>query len=176
MRLPSSLVAFAIVPVLALAAGCGTTSAGGADPDVTPPGAREPAARLSVPALDGDGTLAVGAPNARPTVVNMWASWCGPCKEEMPAVQRFAQTHPDVRVIGVAVNDQVADARAFAKEVGVRFPLGFDADDRVADAYAVSGLPTTVVLDTQGRLAATWPGPVTAADLQRLTAAVAKSG
>lgn len=176
MRKSPIIAAFALMPVLALIAGCGATTAGGSDPDVTPPASREVAARLTVPALDGDGTIAVGVPGPRPTVVNMWASWCGPCKEEMPAVQRFAQSHPDVRVIGIAVNDQQSDARAFAKEVGVSFPLGFDADDRVADAYAVSGLPTTVVLDTQGRLAATWPGPVTGADLTRLTSAVAKSG
>lgn len=87
-------------------------------------------------------------------------------------MQRFATTHPGVRVVGVAVDDQIDDARAFAKEVGVRFPLGFDTDHEVADAYAVSGLPTTVVLDRQGRLAATWPGPVTDADLARLTSAL----
>lgn len=173
MRLPSSLIAFAIVPVLALAAGCGTTSAGGADPDVTPPGAREPAARLSVPALDGDGTLAVGAPNARPTVVNMWASWCGPCKEEMPAVQRFADANPGVRVVGIAVDDSPDAARDFAREVGVTFPLGVDEDDAVGDGYGVTGLPTTLVLDRSGRLAATWAGPVTEAELGRLTASLA---
>jgi thiol-disulfide isomerase/thioredoxin len=127
----------------------------------------------STPFAEGAGTLAVGVPGPRPTVINMWASWCGPCREEMPAVQRFASTHPDVRVVGVAVNDQTDDARAFAKEVGVQFPLAFDADHQVADAYAVSGLPTTIVLDREGRLAATWPGPVTDADLTRLTSALA---
>jgi thiol-disulfide isomerase/thioredoxin len=169
----SIVIALALVPAVVPLAGCGTSSAGGGDPAVVAPASREPAAHLSVPDLWGKGRIAVGTPGARPTVVNMWASWCGPCRQEMPAVQRFATSHPGVRVIGVAVNDQVDDARAFAKEVGVRFPLGFDADNQVADAYAVSGLPTTVVLDRTGRLAATWPGPVTDADLARLTAAVA---
>lgn len=173
MRIAPIVIALGLLPALIPLTGCGSSSAGGADPAIVAPAAREPAARLTVPALSGTGHIAVGFPNARPTVVNMWASWCGPCRQEMPAVQRFAQGHPGVRVIGVAVNDQVDDARAFAKEVGVTFPLGFDADGQVADAYAVSGLPTTVVLDRQGRLAATWPGPVTGADLARLTSALA---
>jgi hypothetical protein len=58
----------------------------------------------------------------------------------------------------------------------VTFPLGFDRGDAVANAYAVSGLPTTVVLDREGRLAATWPGPVTSADLARLTAPLVARG
>ena len=91
-------------------------------------------------------------------------------------MQQFATTHPAVRVVGVAVNDSVDDARAFAREVGVTFPLGFDRGDAVADAYAVSGLPITVVLDREGRLAATWPGPVTSADLARLTTPLVARG
>ena len=172
MRISPIVIALCCVPALAPLAGCGASSAGGTDPAIVAAASREAAANVSVPALSGTGRISVGAPNARPTVVNMWASWCGPCRQEMPAVQRFATTHPDVRVVGVAVNDQIDDARAFAKEVGVRFPLGFDADHQVADAYAVSGLPTTVVLDRQGRLAATWPGPVTDADLTRLTSSL----
>ena len=172
MRITPVVITLALLSVLLPVAGCGSSSAGGADPALVAAAAREPAANLAVPALSGTGTIAVGTPTARPTVVNMWASWCTPCRDEMPALQRFAATHPGVRVVGVAVNDQVDDARAFAKEVGVRFPLAFDADGRVADAYAVSGLPTTLLLDRRGRLAVTWPGPVTDADLARLTSAL----
>ena len=173
MRITPIVIALGLLPALVTVAACGSSSAGGADPAIVAPASREPAARVTVPALSGTGRIAVGFPGTRPTVVNMWASWCGPCRQEMPAVQRFAEGHPGVRVIGVAVNDQMDDARAFAKEVGVTFPLGVDADGKVADAYAVGGLPTTVVLDRQGRLAATWPGPVTGSDLARLTSAVA---
>lgn len=152
----------------ALLVGCGGVVGGESTSPVTPVAERPPAAHLRVPRLDGTGTLAIGAPSARPTVVNMWASWCGPCRKEMPDLQRFAQSHPDVRVVGVAVNDNADDARAFARQVGVRFPLGFDADHQVADTYGVSGLPTTVVLDRKGRVAVTWPGPI---NVQQLAAA-----
>ncbi len=175
MRISPITIVFALIPALALVAGCGTSSLGGGASDIVPSTSREPAAHLTVPALADQGTLAVGVPAARPTVVNMWASWCGPCRKEMPALQRFAAGHPGVRVIGVAVNDQMNDARAFATAVGVRFPLGFDIDHEVADAYAVTGLPTTVILDRQGRVAVTWPGPISAAELDRLTAQLGTS-
>ncbi len=90
-------------------------------------------------------------------------------------MQRFAASHPRVRVVGVAIDDTPDAAREFATEVGVRFPLGVDQGDRVADAYGVSGLPMTLILDRRGRLAATWAGPVTGMDLARLTSALRDS-
>lgn len=154
-------------------AGCGSSSAGGAAPEVLPEPDRAAAVPVEVPRLSGAGDLVIGRPGARPTVVNLWASWCGPCKEEMPAVQRFATANPGVRVVGIAIDDAPDAAREFAREVGVTFPLGVDEDDAVGDGYGVSGLPTTLVLDRQGRLAATWAGPVTEAELERLTSSLA---
>ena len=176
VRIPVILVALALVPAAAGLVGCGASVGGESAAQLVPTAQRESAAHLAVPMLEGAGSLAVGVPGPRPTVINMWASWCGPCRKEMPDVEQFATTHPAVRVVGVAVNDSVDDARAFAREVGVTFPLGFDRGDAVANAYAVSGLPTTVVLDREGRLAATWPGPVTSADLARLTAPLVARG
>ena len=140
---------------------------------MTPASDRPAAVPVSVPRLSGVGELTVGRPAARPTVVNLWASWCGPCRDEMPAVERFAKAHPDVRVVGVAIDDAPDAARQFARELEVTFPLGIDRDDRVGDAYGVTGLPTTLFLDRQGRLAATWAGPVTEAELGRISAGLA---
>lgn len=168
-----ALVALVVVVLGTLAlVGCGSSTAGGLAPEVIPEASREAATNLRVTALLGLGTIPVGTPGERPTVVNLWASWCRPCREEMPAVQRFAASHPDVRVIGVAIDDQPDAAREFAEELGVTFPLGIDDDDRLVAAYGVSGLPTTLVLDRRGRLAAMWAGPVTEADLERLMAPV----
>jgi len=167
-----SIIALVIAPAaaatMALASGCGSSSAGGAAAQVTPPADRPAAVPVSVPRLDGPGDLTIGRPGARPTVVNLWASWCGPCKEEMPAVQRFATATPGVRVVGIAVDDAPDAAREFAREVGVTFPLGVDSDDGVSDGYGFTGLPTTFLLDKEGRLASTWAGPVTEADLTTL--------
>lgn len=172
MRVARLVTLAIVVSLVTVVSGCGTSGAGGGSADVLSETEREPAARLAVPALRGAGMISIGVPSARPTVLNLWASWCGPCREEMPAVQRFARSHPGVRVVGVAINDAPDAAREFATEVGVRFPLGVDQGNRVADAYGVSGLPMTLIFDRRGRVAATWAGPITAADLERLTSAV----
>lgn len=172
MRLTRLAAAVIVASTVVALSGCGSAGAGGRRPDVLPPAEREPATRLAVPALRGGGTIPIGQPSSRPTVLNLWASWCGPCRQEMPEVQRFAASHPRVRVVGVAIDDTPEAAREFATEVGARFPLGVDQGDRVADAYGASGLPMTFILDRRGRLAATWAGPVTGADLARLTSAL----
>lgn len=166
------VIAPAAVAAAALATGCGSSSAGGGSAQVTPAADRPAAIPVSVPRLEGPGEITIGRPGARPTVVNLWASWCGPCKEEMPAVQRFATANPAVRVVGVAIDDAPDAAREFAREVGVRFPLGVDSDDGVSNGYGATGLPTTLLLDRQGRLASTWAGPVTEADLTTLVGAL----
>lgn len=164
------VLAPAVAAVAMLAAGCGSSVAGGGTPQVIPAADRPAAVAVSVPRLESPGEITIGRPGARPTVVNLWASWCGPCKDEMPAVQRFATATPGVRVVGVAIDDAPDAAREFAREVGVRFPLGVDSDDRVGDEFGVTGLPTTLLFDREGRLASTWAGPVTEADLTELVA------
>lgn len=164
-----------VLSAIALSA-CGSSLVGGAAPEVIPEAERGNATAVSVPGLPGPEVLTVGRPGARPTVVNLWASWCGPCKDEMPAVQKFASANPGVRVVGIAIDDSRDAAQRFATELGVRFPLGLDEDDRVGDGYGISGLPTTLLLDQQGRLASTWAGPVTQADLERLVAPLMGTG
>lgn len=166
------LSSLALAGSVLAASGCGG-SVSAVTPQVTPAADRPAAVPVSVPRISGTGDLTIGEPTARPTVVNLWASWCGPCKEEMPAVERFAAANPGVRVVGVAIDDAPDAAREFAREVGVSFPLGVDGDDRVGDEYGVTGLPTTLLLDRQGRLASTWAGPVTEADLEGLAAGLA---
>lgn len=174
---PRSAIAVVVGSAVAAAsaaalAGCGGSVIGGV-PEVLPPADRPAAVPVSVPRLSGGGDMAIGSPGARPTVVNLWASWCGPCRDEMPEVQRFAQANRGVRVVGVAIDDAPESARRFAREVGVTFPLAVDDRDRMGRAYGVTGLPTTLFLDRQGRLAATWAGPVTEAELARISAGLA---
>ena len=165
--IPAAAVAAAAAAAVGMSA-CGSSTTGAA-PEVQAAADRPDPVVVRVPRLTGGGSLEVGSPAERPTVVNLWASWCGPCREEMPAVEAFARSHPDVHVVGIAIDDTTDSAREFAREVGVTFPLGIDGEDAVGDGYGVTGLPTTLVLDRAGRLAATWAGPVTAADLSRLT-------
>lgn len=91
----------------------------------------------------------------RPVVVNIWASWCGPCRAEMPLLQAAAGSYGDDAVIlGVAANDDPDSARAFLKELGISYPNTFDATGEIHDVLDVRAFPTTYVFGADGTLRA----------------------
>ena len=85
-------------------------------------------------------------------VLNFWASWCGPCRWEMPAFERMHQEYGDkgVTFVGVAISDDPANAKAFADEIGVTYPIGADFDGRIARVYRPTSMPTTFFIDREG--------------------------
>ena len=94
--------------------------------------------------LDGDG---------RPVVLNFWASWCIPCRVEMPAIDAVARRRTDILFLGIAVQDAEPAARGFADEVGVSYPLGYDTDGTILEAYPILGLPATWIIAADGTVA-----------------------
>lgn len=104
----------------------------------------------------------------RPVVMNFWASWCVPCRQEMPALDAVARRHPEVLVLGVAVQDTDAAAREFAEEIAVSFPLGLDDDGVLVELYPTLGLPTTWFITSEGTIAARWTGELDEARLVAL--------
>jgi thiol-disulfide isomerase/thioredoxin len=106
----------------------------------------------------------------KPVIVNFWASWCTPCQRETPLLARwYKQQHGTVNLIGLDENDSAASALKFAKAKGVTYPLGFDPQIQVADAYGVegAGIPQTFFLDAGHRIVDHVYGALTAADLAR---------
>jgi thiol-disulfide isomerase/thioredoxin len=100
--------------------------------------------------LDGEGSLKLSALTGRVVVLNFFASWCDPCRSEAAVLEHLARAYPSqVVVVGVATNDDAADARAFASSHGLDYPLVV-ADDAVLAAYSVRGLPETVFVDAAG--------------------------
>ena len=90
----------------------------------------------------------------RPVVLNVWASWCSPCREEMPALERVHQAYQDQGVVILGVNSTVQDDRQraldFAAQQGLNFPIVFDTNGEATRLYQVRALPTTYFIDAQG--------------------------
>ena len=123
------------------------------------------AAPSGLPALQLDcfsgGTVDLGRAPGVPTVVNLWASWCAPCREELPVVQQLADTAGDrVRVLGVVSKDGVPQATSFAADAGATFPTAFDADGELMDGLGIRALPYTYFLAADGSVAHVEVGPV----------------
>jgi thiol-disulfide isomerase/thioredoxin len=94
----------------------------------------------------------VNAGDGRPTVINLWASWCAPCVREMPLLQSTAQRAGDgVRFVGIATQDERASGAALLEATGVRYDQYDDPDGAVRSAVRAVGLPVTLVYDAEGR-------------------------
>jgi cytochrome c biogenesis protein CcmG/thiol:disulfide interchange protein DsbE len=126
-----------------------------------------------------DGRLGLLGANGRETslkayrgkvvVLNFWASWCVPCVDELPLLER---THrrlaaENATVVGVNLRDVSSDALAFVRRFGLTYPSLRDPDAELAHAYGTTGYPETFVLDRRGRIAAKRRGPVDQAWLDR---------
>lgn len=146
---------FVGVVVLGLVIAWLSGSSGGADDsDVAPDFTVE---------LLGGGSFTLSdhlADDGRPLILNLWASWCAPCRAEMPDISAYAIANPHISVVGVAVEDVREKATEFADEVQVSYPLGFDEGD-FRDLYPSIGLPATYFINPDGTIAAVINGIVT---------------
>ena len=127
---------------------------------------------FSLTALDGS-TFTLSETRGRPVVLNFWATWCPPCRAEMPAIQsRAAEWGDDLLVVGIEVGEPPDEVQAFVDRFGLTFPIVLDRNGKVSRRYLVQGLPTTVVLDAEGIVQARHVGAMTARDLDRYLAQV----
>jgi len=111
----------------------------------------------------GGGTSGLDAYRGRIVVMNLWASWCPPCRAEMPDLQRLYQAYAsrNVVVLGVDQGESAARVRAFAQSLGIHYPLLVDREQRYGRVYAALGLPTTIVVDSRGIVERAFDGPLT---------------
>lgn len=97
----------------------------------------------------------------RPVVVNFWATWCEPCKQEMPALQSEAASHPGLTILGVDNVEAAVKVRPFVQQLGLTFPILLDQDGSVVEQYRVIGMPTSFFIDRSGTLRAVYRGALT---------------
>ena len=180
-------VAGMLLAIVLLAAGC---DAGANDPDAAggqqgypdvgrnltliPPEDRQPVAEISGPSLDGDGTLSSKAYSGKVVVINVWGSWCPPCRKEAADLQAASkETAAVAQFLGVTSRDlQTAAPRQFVRANKVTYPSIFDPSGQALLAFArdlpPSAIPSTMILDREGRLAVRVLGPISKTTLVQM--------
>jgi cytochrome c biogenesis protein CcmG/thiol:disulfide interchange protein DsbE len=125
-------------------------------------GEREPAPALELPKLGGAGKASLADYRGRVVVLNFWGTWCKPCKDEAPLLERWHRRIRDrgATVLGVDMLDVTSDAENFIAEYGLTYPMLKDRDGDGIEAFGVIQYPETFVIDRQGRIAAIRRGPV----------------
>jgi thiol-disulfide isomerase/thioredoxin len=116
-------------------------------------------AGISLPCLTGGEDLELGR-IGRPLVINLWASWCGPCRAELPELQRFADAAGDrVVLLGVVTGDTRSAATSLAADLAITFPSVFDAQEQVKRATGQPPMPQTLFVDAAGNVRHVYAGP-----------------
>jgi cytochrome c biogenesis protein CcmG/thiol:disulfide interchange protein DsbE len=138
-------------------------------------GERPAAPDFTLERLDESSELRLSELEGKAVLVNFWASWCAPCKEEAPFLEVVWRDNRDrgLVVVGLDAKDFRADARRFAERFGLTFPLVYDGPGDSTDPYGVTGFPETFVIDREGHVVAAFKGGVDGEDVRpKLLAAI----
>ena len=178
MRSPSprllALLGAAIVAVAACGGGSPSGAASGSPLIIGSPLIGKPAPALAGTTLDG-ATFDLAAQRGKPVLVNFWASWCGPCREEFPLLEDAAARHAaeGLVVVGSLYKDDAEPARDFVAEEGATWPTVVDPERSIGSAWKVLGPPQSFFIDREGVIREVQVGQVRdAAELDRLLASI----
>jgi cytochrome c biogenesis protein CcmG/thiol:disulfide interchange protein DsbE len=136
--------------------------------DASAPPVEGAAPAFTLPSLEGRPVSLEGL-RGRVVAVNFWATWCGPCRAEIPELARVYAAHRDkcFEMLGIAEEsgsrDEVADS---ARKFGINYPVLLDDDGRIGEAFKIPGYPRTYLIDHLGRVRRTFTGAVDVADLE----------
>ena len=128
---------------------------------------RKIAPKLFGATLDG-GTYEVQP--GKVTVINVWASWCAPCRAEVPLLVDFAGKNPDIQFVGILTRDNISAAAAFSKRFKMNYPTFVDDAliNKFQGSIPANGIPTTIIIDKSGHVAARISGATTVGNFKRI--------
>jgi cytochrome c biogenesis protein CcmG/thiol:disulfide interchange protein DsbE len=132
----------------------------------------------SLPRLEGGGSGKIADYRGRWVLVNFWASWCGPCRQESPALERFNDRYRSDRftVLGIDTRDLSGDGRDFVRKLGVTYPQLRDGDGTLAHDFGTTGVPENYLVNPHGKLALIRRGPVDSSYLDTYVAPLLPGG
>jgi cytochrome c biogenesis protein CcmG, thiol:disulfide interchange protein DsbE len=138
----------------------------------------DPAPASPLPRLEGGGSESLANYRGQWVLVNFWASWCVPCREEAPTLERFQHRYggADFTVVGIDSRDLSGDGRNFVKQYGLSYPQLRDGDGDAAHDFGTTGVPENFLIDPQGRVSLLVRGPVTADYLRESVAPMLPGG
>lgn len=123
---------------------------------------------LELDTLDGS-TIDLAAERDTPLVLNLWATWCAPCRRELPAFDQVSRESEDeVAIIGVNQGDDIDTASAMIDEIGIGFPQALDSTSELSRALAITSMPSTVFVSSSGEIVETHAGEMNADQLAAL--------
>jgi cytochrome c biogenesis protein CcmG/thiol:disulfide interchange protein DsbE len=159
---PLAVIGVVVALVALLAYGLASNEPDRAVENALAQGEREPAPELELPRLSGAGVESLDDYRGQVVVLNFWASWCEPCRDESPLLQRWHERMEGRggTVLGVDAFDEIGRARAFVEEYGLTYPMLRDGEGSTRDSFGILGFPETFVIDRAGRIAAVERGPV----------------
>lgn len=136
---------------------------------------RSPAPAFVLPDLQGN-QVSLASLRGRPVLLNFFATWCPPCRAELPELQALAEAHPDcLQILGISVGTEGArEIASFAKERGITYPVLLD-DGGAGASYSVRSIPRSVLIDSDGNIAGIADGTVTKAGIEKAVHAIAKA-
>lgn len=134
-----------------------------------------PAPALTLTDLQANRQISLADYRGQVVLVNLWATWCPPCKEEMPALEAFYRKHRDDGFVIVAINDgdPTADVSQFVEEYGLTFPVWLDPTYNATEqAFKTLNLPSSFVIDREGTIVLSWVGGINRRSLEKYVAPI----
>lgn len=170
-------VALAVVVILAVVAVAILLTRSSGSSSSTTAGTRLAPAVTAPDVRDGRPAVDLTAIRAgRPAVVNFFAAWCEPCRQELPALASASATHPGIAFVGVDYQDSKSNAVDILDRYGVGYPAAYDPKGGIGATYGIRGLPATAFVDGRGRITTMHLGALSAGELERQLSRLVPTG